>query len=257
MTPSRTLRPVLVCLSVAGLGLSTASCGADPHRFETLAHSVADIPLEDVVSGRGQPSQDASASAQAQGLRPALAPSEHSPNRLKVEVMDPHDLWDARDADLRGRVGDYAPALIQAAAPALAGAVVRAVSDRVDQARLNPARADQTQALRPAIRQSTPRTASPMSKPGPSVPALNPAALAIRTTIQLGAYSSETAARSAWTTVSTGAGRTALHGLAPVFERVMVNGRPFTRLKVAAPAAAAVAICRAAEVSDPWCARAL
>ena len=65
----------------------------------------------------------------------------------------------------------------------------------------------------------------------------------------------EAAARSAWTTVKAGAAGHALTGLSPVFERVTVNGRALTRLKVAAPTTAAVAICRAAQVNDPWCAR--
>lgn len=223
MTSSRMLRPVLVCVSA----LATASCGmveGDPNRFENMARSVAEVRLDG--------STDApTASAREQGLRPAFASAgtpapTTSAGRLKVEVMDPHDLWDARDAGLRGAITQASTRAVEAAAPAVAEAVVQRVSDRIAGAA----------PMRPAIA----RDAAPA---------------AARTTIQLGAYSSPEAARAAWTDVSSGAARTALKGLTPVFEAVQVNGRPFTRLKVAAPAAAASAICRAAEVTDPWCAR--
>ena len=224
MTFSAVFRPVLVCL----VGLTTASCGmvdGDPHRFEGLARRVAALPLDGAVSTSPAPVRTAA----ERGLRPA-DPSTR-PGALRVEVMDPHDLWDARDAGLRGAIERLAPAMVEAAAPAVAEAVIQRVSQRVAEAA----------PMRPAIaRPSVARTAT---SSGP------------RTTIQLGAYSSEAAARSAWTTVSAGTARSALKGLSPVFETVQVNGRPFTRLKVAAPARAAVAICRAAEVTDPWCAR--
>lgn len=81
MTFVACVRPVLVLLAIAGI----AGCGAieDPHRFETMAQQVADIPLD----GQGQPKVQ-SVKAQAEGdLRPAL----------QVDVMDVHDFWDARD----------------------------------------------------------------------------------------------------------------------------------------------------------------
>lgn len=199
----------------------TSSCGmveGDPHRFEGLAQHVADIRLDGSTDA---PVSDRPVRTAAEaGLRPAIASGD---GRLKVEVMDPHDLWDARDAGLRGTIQQVSTRAVEAAAPMVAEAVVQRVSTRMSEA----------PPMRPAI--SSPSGA--------------------RTTIQLGAYSSAEAARAAWTTVSSGAARGALKGLSPVFEAVQVNGRPFTRLKVAAPAAAAAAICRAAEVSDPWCAR--
>ena len=159
------------------------------------------------------------------GMRPATTDSKAP---LRVEIMDPHDLWDARDAGLRGAIQRETSHVVEAAAPAVARAVVQQAADRVAfRATAEP--------LRPAIRPT--------------------AAMTVRTTIQLGAYSSEAAARSAWTAVSTGAARQSLKGLSPMFEAVQVNGRALTRLKVAAPAATAAAICRAAQVSDPWCAR--
>jgi len=196
----------------------------DPHRFESLAQSVADIPLE------GSPRQPRAEHAVAvrtsteSGLRPAMADSKAP---LRVEIMDPHDLWDARDAGLRGAIQRETSQVVEAAAPAVARALVQQAADRV----------------------VSHRTAEPLR------PAIRPAAAAVRTTIQLGAYSSEAAARSAWTAVSTGAARQSLKGLSPTFEAIQVNGRSLTRLKVAAPATTAVAICRAAQVTDPWCAR--
>ena len=53
-----------------------------------------------------------------------------------------------------------------------------------------------------------------------------------------------------------GAARAALDGLSPRFEPVTVNGRELVRLKVGAPADTAAEICRAAQISDPWCAAA-
>jgi hypothetical protein len=234
MTPSRMLRPVLVCLSLSGVGLTTASCGmaeGDPHRFETLAQKVADIHLD---GSSDRTSVPLTRTAAEDGLRPAVAPAaDAGPGHrqgLRVEVMDPHDLWDARDG-LRRTIRDESAAVVEQAAPAVGRAVIQQVSTRASGA-LRPS---QTDGLRPALSHAS-TTGS-------------------RTTIQLGAYSSEAAARSAWTTVSAGAARQSLKGLSPVFERAMVNGRALTRLKVAAPTDAAVAICRAARVSDPWCAR--
>lgn len=219
MTFSAVFRPVLVCL----IALTTASCGmveSDPHRFEGLARRVADIPLDGADTAGSIPVP----TRVDQGLRPA-GPSTRS--ALRVEVMDPHDLWDARDAGLRGAIERAGPALAEAAAPAVAGAVIQRVSQRVAEAA----------PMRPAIARAAPGVSDPTA------------------TIQLGAYSSVAAARSAWNKVSAGPAQSALTGLSPVFETVEVNGRPFTRLKIAAPARAAASICRAAEITDPWCAR--
>jgi hypothetical protein len=193
----------------------------DPHRFEGMARQVADLRLD----GSGDATPVRPHTAAEEGLRPALAPS--GDGRLKVEVMDPHDLWDARDG-MRGAIEQVGSRVVEAAAPVAAEAMVQRVSARVADA--SP--------MRPAIARE------PVAQRTEA-----------RTTIQLGAYSSPEAARAAWADVSGGAARNALKGLTPVFEAVQVNGRPFTRLRVAAPAATAAAICRAAEVSDPWCAR--
>jgi len=224
MTPGRMLRPVLVCLA----GFVTASCGmveGDPHRFESLARSVADIPLDGAPArDRAKPLPVVHTAAET-GLRPAMVDSKAP---LRVQIMDPHDLWDARDGGLRGAIERETSQMAEAAAPAVARAMVRQVSDRI----------------------------APRAEPEPMRPAIHQtAAQADRTIIQLGAYSSEAAARTAWARVSKGAASQALKDLSPMFEAVQVDGRALTRLKVAAPAATAAAICRAAQVNDPWCAR--
>lgn len=210
MTPSLIIRPVLACLAAAAL----SACGmvdSDPHRFESMAEAVAAVPLEGGT--RAAPAQ-ASTTAAENGLRPAL----------KVEVMDPHALWDARDGGLRKLAQEQAPRLVAAAAPAVTEVVLQDVSARIDSAKAR---------LRPAQRP--------------------PAANAL---VQIGAYSSETAARAAWAGLKDGAAAWALDGLTPVYEGVEVNGRRLTRLKVRAPAAGAAAVCAAAGIDDPWCHRA-
>lgn len=218
MTPSLLIRPVLVLLAASGL----TACGmvdADPHRFENMAESVAAIPLDGVDRAETTPAVHRPATDA--GLRPAI----------RVEVLDPHALWDARDADMNGVVERNAPRLVAAAAPAVADAVVQQVSTRIDSA-ASRAR------LRPAIQ--TPPAAAPT---------------AARGLVQLGAYSSEASARQAWTRLKAGQAAWALDGLSPVYEAVDVGGRSLTRLKVRAPAAGAAAVCAAAGIDDPWCRR--
>lgn len=213
MTPSLLIRPAVVLVAAAGLN----ACGmieSDPHRFENLANSVAAIDLD----GRGA-AAPARTAAEA-GLRPAL----------RVEVMDPHALWDARDG-LDGAVERAAPRLVAAAAPAVADAVVQQVSTRIEAA-------SSRVGLRPAM--GTRNAPAPRTGPG---------------LVQLGAYSSEAAARSAWSRLKSGEAAWALNGLSPVYEGVEVGGRRLVRLKVAAPAAGAAAVCAAAGIDDPWCNR--
>ncbi len=212
MTPSLLIRPVLAIAAAATL----SACGmveADPHRFENMARAVAAIPL-DGEGARAEARPSAARTAAEAGLRPAL----------KVEVMDPHALWDARDGGLRGFAEEQGQRLAAAAAPAVADAVVRDVSGRIDSAAARVG-------LRPA---SAPRPAAPRA--GGKL-------------VQIGAYSSEAAARAAWA-------RLDLDGLTPVYEAVEVGGRRLTRLKVNAPATGAAAVCAAAGIDDPWCHRA-
>ncbi|MGZ9100946.1 MAG: SPOR domain-containing protein [Brevundimonas sp.] len=221
MTPSLLIRPVLVLLAASGL----TACGvveSDPHRFETFAETVAAIPLDG--DPRVRPASTSHRTATEVGLRPAI----------RVEVLDPHALWDARDAEVNRMVERAAPRLVAAAAPAMADAVVQQVSTRIGSAASRVG-------LRPAI------------QAGPAVVTAAPAAG--RSLVQLGAYSSEASARAAWTRLKSGQAAWALDGLSPVYEAVEVGGRQLTRLKVRAPAAGAGAVCAAAGIDDPWCRR--
>lgn len=196
---------------------------SDPHRFETMAQAVADIPLD----GGPRPVRLAAES----GLRPAIRVSEAqvaAPPALRVEVMDPHDLWDARDAGLRGAVEQAAPAIIQAAAPAIAEAAVQQVADRMSA---------------PRAEHAVVRNLGPTARSAPVE----------RATLQLGAFSSPAAARAAWTRIAS-SGQT-VSRLSPLFEAVEVDGRSLTRLKVVAPADAARAVCRAADAAQLGCLR--
>lgn len=137
---------------------------------------------------------------------------------LNVEVLDVHDFWDARDG-------------LAVAAPAL-----RQVADAVPADTARAATTDALNGLRGAL---------PTSEPAPAPPDATHL-------IQLGAYSSETAARAAWSAAAARADG-ALDGLRPRLETVQVEGRTLTRLRVAAPEADAPALCRAAQVTDPFC----
>lgn len=218
MTRSIIIRPALLCIATVALG----SCGmvdSDPNRFENLANSVAAIPLEGVTTTATATAGTRTA-AQA-GLRPAI----------RVEVMEPHALWDARDGDMNKVLDQAAPRLVAAAAPALTRAVLDEVSGRLQPVSV---RAD----LRPAL----------AARPGPVRDS--------RSLVQLGAYSSEAAARAAWARLKTGEAAWALNELTPVYEVVEVGGRRLTRLKVRTPPAGAAAVCAAARIDDPWCRRA-
>lgn len=213
MTPTDLIRKGLMGAAMLSLG----ACGmveSDPNRFENLAQRVGEIRLS--AHDGDQASVAPSPADRPSGLRQAL----------RVEVLDPHALWDARDGGMRGFIEAAAPAVAEAAAPV----IVQAATDQVERA--------VAERLRPAANAST------------VVPARS------GTVIQLGAFSNEASAREAWTRFSTGAARAALDGLTPRFEPVTVNGRELVRLKVGAPADAAAEICRAAQVSDPWCAAA-
>ena len=220
MTPAEATRPVLIALACAS-GLAVAGCGAvdrNPHRFSAMAENVAaiDIPLK--------PDSPHRAVEQA-GLRPA----RFTP--VKVAVMDPHAMWDARDvqAGIRHEVEDtglrdavirVTQPVVQAAAPAVAKAVADEAVARIQ------------------------------------APILRPASLSAPTqgrTIQLGAYSSPAGAQQAWARLRA---KSDLSGLSPVFEEVQVNGRSLTRLKVGPVSTeTAAAVCRSADVADAWCAR--
>lgn len=84
MMSSASPRPLAVAALLAGGAVALAGCGGnerDTRRFEALAETVAAIPLS---ADAGRP---------AGGGAP-----------LKVELLTPHELWDARDG-VAGRVG--------------------------------------------------------------------------------------------------------------------------------------------------------
>lgn len=91
------IRPVLA-FALAGVLSACGAAEADPHRFESMAETVAAIPVEGVPARR--------------------APVAATP--VSVEVMSPHALWDARDGETSG-VPDR---MVAAAAPAMTKAVV-------------------------------------------------------------------------------------------------------------------------------------
>jgi hypothetical protein len=211
--------PVIIAL-IAGMALTVSGCGwveHDPHRFEQMAERVAAIPVSLDRPGKSPPQakMNTPMTARDMGLR------EGRPGAVRVEVMDPHDLWDARDGGLEG--------LVQAAAPAIAEATVDAVEKRVAEV--------------PMLR------ARPVSSQQPA-PARGEAA----SLVQLGAFGSEASARTAWSRIRSAAPE-ALDGLTPRFEPVSVDGRQLVRLKVAVPASGAAAVCAAARIRDPWCQR--
>ena len=188
-------RPVLhktrIAAALSAAALALAGCGVnegDPHRFESLAQSVASIPVS---------------SEAEQGAASPRAGRKASP--LKVELLTPHELWDARDG----------------------------------------ARARVTLAAAPA----------PHTDPEASPPEPTPALSASLRHVQLGAFSSENSARAAWSRLNQSSGGAVLSGLQPAYEAVEVAGRRLVRLKVAASAEQAQALCRDLAASDPWCAR--
>lgn len=227
MTPAEATRPVLIARTLIGavvIAAALSGCGAvdgDTHRFRSMADHVAaiDVPLD--PSARQTARSDHS--AQADGLRPArFAP-------VRVAVMDPHAMWDARD--------DQAGVRRVAEDAGLREAVIRIVQPKV-------------QAASPVV------GGDPTPTPEPAVlhdVGLRPAASSQGRTIQLGAYSSPTAAEQAWARLKASSDMAAL---TPTFEQVRVQGRALTRLKVGpVPAETAAALCRSANVADAWCAR--
>lgn len=196
MNASVLLRLAPICV-LAGLLVGCGVAESDPSRFESAAERIAAIPL----------------SAEDAGGAPVAAPDRPRERAapLKVELMTPHELWDAREG-LSARVR-------LASAPA-----------------------------------SAPTAYLEPEAPPQTVTASKPAGVAAHH-VQLGAYSSEDGARAAWRRLNGGPGGAVLSGLQPVYEAVEVGGRRLVRLKVAASAGQAQALCRDLAASDPWCAR--
>lgn len=216
MTFVACVRPVLVLLALAGVG----ACGAveDPHRFETLGRQVAAIPLDgqtDLV-----PAPVRQPSSADDGLRPAL----------KVDVMDVHDFWDARDG-IASATDAVVDGVADTVKPVVTRAVVQQTGDTADAVMLRPA----------LHRQDVP--VETIMRPSSGL-------------VQLGAYATEDSARAAWSRLKSGSAAWALEDLTPVYETVEVQGRRLVRLKVQTPPAGAPAVCAAAGIDDPWCHRA-
>lgn len=193
--------------SVGALAALLAGCGvteADPHRFEKVADQVAAIPLS-TRSAEPQREPTGPRNAEEAGLRP-----------LKVELLTPHQLWDARDG-----LTTKAAAILPAMPP---------VFD-------DPEAPADVQAASPVAA----KPARPVAVAASSSHAL----------IQLGAYASQASAQAAWDRLGQG-----VSGLSPVFEPVEVNGRRLIRLKVRAGSTQATALCVKVAASDPWCVKA-
>lgn len=229
MPMQNAFRPALapsLCL-VLGIGLSACGELDEPVRFQTLAERVAAIPVDGSAPDRPYPR-----TAQEAGLRPAPP--------LQVAVMEPHDMWDARDQIVEGAVRRAVPVM----APVAADVASREVRRRVGAAM--PSGTGQAGRYLPR------RPADPLP---PLRPAEAPTLRNQTTTVQLGAYSSYSAAQAAWSRLSRGDARAVLGRLSPVYEPVDVQGRELVRLKVRAPVGSAQSICAAARVSDTWCYR--
>ncbi|WEK59041.1 MAG: SPOR domain-containing protein [Candidatus Brevundimonas phytovorans] len=193
--------------SVGALAALLSGCGmaeADPHRLEGVADQIAAIPL----TSQAEPVRATAASRKVD--EPARRP-------LKVELLTPHQLWDARDG-LTSKAAAVLPAMPSVFIDPEAPPAVQA--------------AQQQQAAKPA---------RPQAVASPSNAVL----------IQLGAYASQASAQAAWERLGQGS-----QGLSPVFEPVEVQGRRLVRLKVRAGSAQAKALCERAAASDPWCVRA-
>ena len=213
MTPGVRLRKAVIVLPL----MAMAGCGAmepEQGRFESLARMVAavEVPARD---GAVAPVRTA---AEA-GLRPAV----------RVEVMEPHELWDARDAGLRGTIDAVAPAVVEAAAPAVQAAAVGAVQQAVDQ--------------------TVGRSRETSPPPAAAAPARAAVTLA---TIQLGAFSSQSRARAAFKSLTDR--YSYLEGMEPMIVPVESDGKTLYRLRAqAAGAAAAKDICGRLRVAGEPC----
>lgn len=145
--------------SVSALAALLSGCGmaeADPHRFEGVADRIAAIPL----SAKPEPERLAvePGKAEAAGSRP-----------LKVELLTPHQLWDARDGLTTGA------AAVLPAMPAVFH---------------DPEAPPEVQAAQQAVVRPTRPVA---------VAASSSAVL-----IQLGAYASQASAQAAWDRLGQG-----------------------------------------------------
>ena len=218
------MRPLscLIALAASLSACSEANTGA-PSSYEAWAEKVATIPLA--------PSDTASSGTTSAPLLLAENPVQPSKNApLRVELMSPHQLWDLRDGplkipDIEVAEGTTRPVLISAQAETSA----------------TPSPASQPVIVVPAS-PTTRSTAPSATQPSSSF-----------RTVQLGAYSSEDSARTAWNRLATSDQAGDLRGLVPQFEPTEVSGRTLVRLRVSAPQDKVQNLCRTVASDDPWC----
>lgn len=96
-----------------------------------------------------------------------------------------------------------------------------------------------------------PPVTAPANTPVRAAPAIT--AKAGSRTIQLGAFSTQQQAQTAWDRLTSGSNKTALAGLTPRFDPVQINGRTLIRLRVSASAQQALSLCQSIAAADPWC----
>lgn len=202
----------LALISVPVFALLTAACdpaaSGDGTRYQKWAETVSTIPL-DPASDQGETSQHS--------LALETAPPPASDKRLRVELMTPHQLWDARNGPLK--------------VPTME--VLENVSP--------------TELVTTNHAATTPR-----SIPAPTPSASLPVPTATKL-IQLGAFSNDEGARNAWKQVQAALGTNGSAALQPRYETVEVAGRQLVRLRVAASDADALRLCQALASNDPWC----
>ena len=209
------LRPLLLLMASA-VALAACSEGTDGG-YQAWADKVATIPLTPDDSEQA-PSVVTAMLAPAEDEKPKATPA------LRVELMSPHQLWDARNGPLK----------IPTIEVAEGTATPVPVSMQTDAA--------------PPIAVTVPVAAPPATK------AAAPVDTGSRT-VQLGAFSTASAAHTAWERLSRGPNGGDLRGLDPQFEPAVVNGRNMVRLRVTASAERAQTLCQTVASADPWCSR--
>lgn len=199
---------------IAGLTLSACGEAATARGDGGLWEGLAEHVAAVPVTDVAQASA-AGRSAAGAGLRPAL----------EVEVMDVHDFWDARDG-----VAPPEP-MRRVAEAAVVGAAKEAGHVAAE-----------------AVSQAAGGLHGRIAAPARTEPTS-----AVGRVVQLGAFSTEEAARRAWADVAARLGEGA-RALSPRFEPAEVAGKRLVRLK-AGPVTPdqAPALCRAAGVEAAWC----
>lgn len=209
---SRSLTLIVVPAFVLSLTACDTGSSSDGSRYQQWAETVSTIPLD-----------PASAQADNAPNQISLEPSSREPSSraLRVELMTPHQLWDARNGPLKVPTME----VLENISP----------TEIVRTAETAPSPARETR-LPETVMASTAETSTAPTK-----------------LIQLGAYSSEQAARQAWQRVQSSVGTSQAGGLHPRFETVEVSGRQLVRLRVATTDDQARSLCQALASNDPWC----